>query len=125
MATRRKTPAPQAPASDVLARRVVDLVRERRGEQVVVLDVRGLVDYMDYLIIASGRSARQNQSIAEHVVVELKREHGLQPLSVSGAEVGAWICVDLVDVVLHVFEPEQRAIYDLELLWADAARVET
>lgn len=121
--TGRRRSAP-ALASDALLARVVGLCRERRAEDLVVLDLRGLVDYMDYLVVATGRSARQNQSIVEHVARELKREHGILPLSLSGKEPGAWICLDLVDVVLHVFDAEQRALYDLEMLWADAPRLD-
>jgi ribosome-associated protein len=54
----------------------------------------------------------------------VKRESRRAPLSVSGADAGSWICVDFVDIVLHLFEAEQRALYDLELLWGDAKRVE-
>lgn len=105
-------------------RRLVALCHERRAEDVVVLDVRELVDYMDYLVICTGRSERQNRSIAEHCLTELKRQHGMLPLSRSGLDAGTWICVDLVDVVLHVFDAHTRTHYDLELLWADARREE-
>jgi ribosome-associated protein len=109
--------------SEALMQRVVALCREKRAEDVVVLDVRDLVDYMDYLLVASGRSDRQNRSIVENVVRGVKRD-GVRPLSQAGLEAGSWICLDLVDVVLHVFTPEKREHYDLELLWADAPRVE-
>jgi ribosome-associated protein len=110
--------------SDALLGRVVELCHERKAEDVVSLDVRGLVEYMDYMVIATGRSPRQNRAIAEHVLTQLKREFRVLPLSKAGLDAGTWICVDLVDVVLHVFEPEARAHYDLELLWGDAQRTE-
>ena len=110
--------------SDALLQRVVELCHERRAEDVVSLDVRGLVEYMDSLVIATGRSPRQNRAIAEHVMTQLKRESRVLPLSKAGLDAGSWICVDFVDVVLHVFEPEARAHYDLELLWGDAVRTE-
>jgi len=106
-----------------LAFRIVDLCEERRGEDLVVLDIRELVDYMDFLVIGTARSERQGRAISEHVVREVKRA-GHLPLSRAGIEAGSWICLDYVDVVLHVFTPETRAKYDLELLWADAERVE-
>ena len=105
---------------DALMQRVVALCHERKAEDVVSLDCRGLVEYMDHLVICTGRSARQTRAIAEHVITQLKREEGVLPLSRAGLDAGSWVCVDLVDVVLHVFEPETRAHYDLELLWADA-----
>jgi ribosome-associated protein len=121
---RRRSPRPADLSSAALTQRVVDLCHERRGEDVVVLDVHELVEYMDAMVIVTGRSARQNRAIADHVLTTLKREHGILPLSAAGTESGHWICVDLVDVVLHVFEPDARAHYDLELLWADAGRTE-
>ena len=71
-----------------------------------LLDVRELVDYMDHLVICTGRSARQNRAIAEHVITQLKREHRVLPLSRAGLDAGSWVCIDFVDVVLHVFEPD-------------------
>jgi ribosome-associated protein len=113
----------QALDSETLMQKIVQLVREKRGEDVVALDVRGVVDYMDFLVLATARSERQNRAIAEHAVRSLKRE-GERALSNAGAEAGTWICVDFVDVVLHLFTPETRQHYDLELLWADADRVD-
>jgi len=117
-------PAPQAVAdgSLALARRIAALVAERRGADVVLLDVRPLVDYTDFFLVATGQSGRQNQAIAEHVVRTLKADRRIA-ISKSGLEGGSWICLDLGDVVVHVFDPETRVRYDLELLWADAARV--
>ncbi|MDF1703030.1 MAG: ribosome silencing factor [Planctomycetota bacterium] len=109
---------------DGLLARVVELCHERKAEDLVSLDVRELVDYMDHLVICTGRSARQNRAIAEHVITQLKREHRVLPLSRAGLDAGSWVCVDFVDVVLHVFEPETRDHYDLELLWGEAARTE-
>lgn len=109
--------------NEALMQRLVQLVREKRGEDVVALDVREVADYMDYLVIATARSERQNRAIADHVVRTLKRE-GERVLSNAGADEGQWVCLDFVDVVLHVFTPDTREHYDLELLWADAKRVD-
>lgn len=124
MATREKKRALKSLDATALMERVVALARELRAEDVVALDVRELVDYMDYLVVGTGRSSRQNQSIVDHVAGELKRGHGILPLSISGKDPGTWICLDLVDVVLHIFDGEHRDLYDLELLWADAGRVD-
>jgi ribosome-associated protein len=107
-----------------LARRIAALLRERRGSDLVLLDVRKLVDYTDFFLLASGQSARQNQAMAEHVVKTLKGDRRYA-ISKSGIDTGSWICLDMGDVVVHVFDPETRARYDLELLWADAPRVPT
>ena len=123
MGNRHLTDEPILPSADLL-RKVVELCLDRKGEDVVSIDVRELVEYMDHMVIVTGRSPRQNRAISEHVLTQLKREHGILPLSKSGMDGGSWICVDLVDVVLHVFEPEAREHYDLELLWADGEKTE-
>lgn len=115
--------ADPAPDTLALARRIAALARERRATDLVLLDVRSLVDYTDYFLVATGQSARQNQAIGEHVVKSLKAEKRYA-ISKAGLDTGRWICVDLADVVFHVFDAETRARYDLELLWADAPRVE-
>jgi len=116
-------PHDEAMTGERMLERLVALCREKRGEDLVALDVRELVEYMDFLLIVTARSERQNRAIAEHVIQSMKQE-GVQPLSRAGLEGGTWICIDLVDVVVHLFTPPTRAIYDLELLWADAPPVE-
>ncbi len=117
-APRTRPQAAPAP-TEILARRIAAMCSEKRAEDVVVLDVRGLADYMDFLVIASGGAERQNRAIADHVVRSLRGEK-VRPLSVAGADGGTWICVDFVDVVLHLFDRATREHYDLELLWGDA-----
>jgi ribosome-associated protein len=107
--------------SEELLHRIVALLHERRGEDVVALDVRGLADYMDFLVVATGRSDRQNRAIADGVMRGL-RGLKVRPLKRPGPEDGAWICLDFVDVVVHVFDGITRAHYDLEHLWGDAPR---
>ena len=113
----------EAMTGERLLERLVSLCRERRGNDLVALDVRELVEYMDYLLIATARSERQNRAVAEHVIRGLKQA-GVMPLSRAGLDGGTWICIDFVDVVLHLFTPDTRTHYDLELLWGDAPRVE-
>ena len=109
--------------SERMLERLVALAREKRGEDLVALDVRELVEYMDYMLVVTARSERQNRAIAENLIRGRKQE-GILPLSRAGIDGGTWICVDLVDVVVHLFTPATRAIYDLELLWADAPTLE-
>ena len=103
--------------------RLATLALEKRGENLVALDVRELVEYMDYLLVVTARSERQNRAIAENLLRGMKKE-GMLPLSRAGIDIGNWICLDFVDVVVHLFTPDTRAIYDLELLWADAPKKE-
>jgi ribosome-associated protein len=96
---------------------------EKKAEDVIVFDVRGLSSYADYLVLLTADSERQAGAVADHVDQQLK-EAGHSKIAVEGYETGNWIIVDYGDVVTHVMGRETRAFYDLEGLWADAPRVE-
>jgi ribosome-associated protein len=96
---------------------------DKKAEDVVVFDERGLSSYADYLVLMSADSDRQAGAIADHVDQALKQA-GHTKIAVEGYETGSWIIVDYGDVVIHVMGRETRAFYDLEGLWADAPRLE-
>lgn len=96
---------------------------EKKAEDVVVLDLRGVSGYTDFLVIGSGTSDRQLESIAESVEKELKAQ-GHRPVGSEGQRGGRWVLLDFGDVVVHVFHQDERGHYDLEGLWADAPRLE-
>jgi ribosome-associated protein len=87
-----------------------------KAVNVKVMDVRGLTDFADTLIVASGTSDRHVRSIAEHVIEQSKR-NGFRPLGTEGEQEGEWVLVDLQDVVVHVMLPRVREFYGLERLW--------
>ena len=95
---------------------VVEAIEALKGQNIVELDVRKLTDLTDYMIIASGRSRRQVIAIAENVIQAAKNV-GIRPLGSEGEETGDWVLVDLVDVVVHIMEPETRDYFQLEKLW--------
>jgi ribosome-associated protein len=86
----------------------------------MLLDMRGLVDYTDFLVICTGRTPRQTKSIAEELRHRLKKDHGVTPRRVEGEKEGDWILVDALDIVVHVFTPEAREFYRLDRLWREA-----
>ena len=96
---------------------------EKQGSRIVILDVRDLIVITDYFVIASGSSDRQVRTIVEEVEKAL-RGMGVKPLRREGENEGAWVLLDFVDVVVHVFGDEERDYYDLERLWRDAPVVE-
>lgn len=92
-------------------------------EDVVVIDISGMSSVSDCVIIASGTSDRQMYAAASNAA-EVAGQHGFGIYRRSDDERSTWIVLDCVDIVVHVFEPNTRAHYDLEMMWGDAPRVD-
>jgi len=110
--------------SQPLARRIAELADAKKAEHVVVLDMRGLVAYTDFLAICTVRNDRQAKAIVDDVRVQIKHETGLLPGGVDGAGDAGWVVLDYLDCVMHVFTEEARDRYQLEDLWREAPRLE-
>ena len=110
--------------SEQLARHLATIADAKKAEDVIVLDMRKLVAYTDFLAICTARSERQAKAIVDEVRVRVKRESGLLPGGVDGGGDAGWTILDYLDCVLHVFTPEARERYGLEELWRDAPRLE-
>jgi ribosome-associated protein len=111
------------------SKKLAQLCREcadnRKAENVVILDVRGLSSVTDYFVIASGTSEPHLRAIVDEVMDKLREEHGLRPRAVDGTLQTAWVVLDFFDVILHVMRPDVRERYDLETLWGDAPLIKT
>ena len=111
------------PAAKALAHRIGNLLVDKKAQDVVILDVRGMTSYADYFVIASAETDRQVSAMAENVQVQLKTgDEPLRPIGTEGFETGQWVLLDYGEVVAHLFLTDLRAHYDLEGLWADASR---
>jgi ribosome-associated protein len=110
--------------SEQLARSLATIADAKKAEEIVVLDMRELVAYTDFLAICTARSERQARAIVDEVRVRVKRESGLLPGGVDAGGEAGWTILDYLDCVLHVFTPEARERYGLEDLWRDAPRLE-
>lgn len=110
--------------SEQLARQLAAVADAKKAEDVIVLDMRGLVTYTDFLAICTARSERQAKAIVDEVRVRVKREAGLLPGGVDGGGEAGWTILDYLDCVLHVFTPEARERYGLEELWHEAPRLD-
>lgn len=105
--------------SELLARRVAELSLEKKGEEVKILDVRGLTSVTDYFVIITADSERKAKALADFIVDELKEEDE-RPMHIEGLDSLHWVLLDYIDVVVHIFQPDERRFYDLESLWSDA-----
>jgi ribosome-associated protein len=105
--------------SDVLqlAHRISAIAAEKLATDIVILDMRSVVGYTDYFVIASGRNPRQTGAIVDAIRERLKAEDRTMPERVEGDRQGDWVLLDYLDVIVHVFTPEARAFYRLENLW--------
>ena len=109
---------------EALARRLTELADSKGAAEIVVLDMRELASYTDFLAICTARNERQAQAIVDEVKLRLKREQSLLPGGIEGKGSAGWIVLDYLDCVLHVFTAEARQRYQLEDLWREAPRLE-
>ena len=110
----KKTARPKA--KPTLREVVLDALSDMKAVDVKALDVRGLTDITDTMVVASGTSDRHVKSIADRVLQRCK-EAGFRPFGLEGERDGEWVLLDLNDVVLHVMLPRVRQFYALEKLW--------
>ncbi len=115
--TPRRRPA--AGATRATARKVADFALEKKAVDVLVMDVRRVTDVTRFFIVCSGQSTPQVKAIADHVI-DSCRDAGLEIYHVEGYDALRWVLIDLVDIVVHVFQPDVRRYYQLERLWGDA-----
>jgi ribosome-associated protein len=103
--------------SDQINKIIITALEDLKGQDIVNMDVTELSDVMDRLIIVTGTSSRHVKSLANNVVIDVKKTGSL-PLGVEGQETGEWVLVDLGATVVHVMLEERRRFYDLEKLWS-------
>ncbi|HEX2167749.1 MAG TPA: ribosome silencing factor [Longimicrobiales bacterium] len=108
----------QIEMTPVLAR-AVELAADRKGVDMLVMDLRGISNATDFFLLVSGTSDMHARSIAENIIEELKKED-VRPSHVEGLRTGRWVLIDYIDFVVHVFHPAAREFYQLERLWGDA-----
>lgn len=102
-----------------LAREIVAQIADKKGEDIVLLDLRERTIIADYFIVCSANSERQLKAIVEGIRDEVKKDHGLLPRAVEGEAGSGWVLIDYRDIVIHAFAPEVRSYYNLESFWLE------
>lgn len=106
-----------------MAKEIARMAAGKKAADIVILNMRDVCSYTDFFVICSGRSTRQAKAICDEVRLQIKKD-GTSPVSLEGELKGDWILMDYLSVVVHIFTPEARDFYRLEVLWKDAPRVE-
>jgi ribosome-associated protein len=99
-----------------LARTVVGALEDKKGEDILLMDIIEVASFADYFIFCNGTSDRMLNGLADVVLDTVKKEFGINA-TIEGTPEDGWLVVDLGDVVVHLFSPDQREYYDLEKLW--------
>lgn len=101
-----------------VARTIVDALEDKKGEDILLLDIQEVASFTDYFVICTGTSTRMLKALV-HGVMDMVREKHKIKTQVEGTEMDGWILADFGDVVLHVFSKAQREYYGLEQFWND------
>ena len=109
--------------SKKMAAMAVDALEDRKGEEVHVIDISEISTLADYFVIASGTNINQVQALADNVQEVLGRQ-GFMTKDVEGYDAGNWVLLDFGDIIVHVFDNENRLFYDLERIWRDGKLVD-
>jgi ribosome-associated protein len=97
---------------------------DKKGYDLVALDISGIASFADYFLLCTGDSSRQIQAIADEVEQQLE-ERGIRPSHVEGYKNAEWILMDYMDLIVHIFSKNARPYYDLERLWRDGKKLDT
>ncbi len=108
--------AAQRPTSQDMLATVLESLNDDKGEDILQIDLRGKTEIGDYMVIASGRSSRQVNAMAEKLSEKIKATYGIVSKT-EGKISGDWVLVDTGDIIVHVFRPEVREFYQLEKMW--------
>jgi ribosome-associated protein len=103
-------------------KRALELAVDRKGQEMMLLDLRGVSNSTDYFLLVNGTSDTHVRAIADHIIDELRKE-GMKADHIEGLRTGRWVLIDFIDFVIHVFHPTAREFYQLERLWGDAPAI--
>lgn len=109
--------------SQEMARLAIEALEDKKAEDIRVIDISEVSVIADYFIIAGGNNKNQIQAICDNVQEKLGRA-GYPEKQIEGYDTANWILIDFVDVIVHIFDKENRLLYDLERIWRDGRQIE-
>ena len=116
---KRENQCGQISASMQKTLRICKLLSDKKASGIVYIDVESKTSLCDYFIICSGRSSTQVKSLAENLDEKMEEHYGVVPRRKEGLREGRWAVLDYEDVIVHIFNDEERDFYHLERLWED------
>ena len=105
--------------SSLLVKNITKLIKEKKGSDIYIIDVKKLSSLTDYFIICTSDSDPQTRAISNYIKKELSKKK-IKPFQIEGFQYMNWILIDYCDVVVHIFKKEIREFYNIERLWGDA-----
>jgi ribosome-associated protein len=109
--------------ADELARLCARLAEDKKAENIVVLDLRGISSFTDYFVICSGTSEPHLKAINSGIREGIREHSHISPIASEGSVASQWLVMDYSDVLVHIFLQKKREFYSLESLWSDAPRL--
>jgi ribosome-associated protein len=109
--------------SKELAEKICEIIIDKKGEDVLSINVTGKTGVADYFVVASARSSTQVKSLAEHIEERVEKE-GVRAIRREGVQDARWVVLDFGDVIVHLFNDETRLFYHLERLWGEGEKIE-
>lgn len=106
-----------------IVKKIYNIIEEKKGEDIKVIDIAKVSTIADYFIIASANNINQVQAISDEIDFILGKE-GIMPKAIEGNKNASWMLLDYNDIVVHIFLREDRAFYDLDRIWRDGKEIE-
>lgn len=110
-------------STEKLVQLIAQRLYDKKGFNIMAIDVREISSITDYFIIAEGNIERHAMALSNEIQ-DCLREYGQKPFRVEGQEVGDWVVMDYLDIMVHLFIPEMREKYQLEKLWSEGKIVD-
>ena len=99
---------------------LVDTIVDKKGSDIILLDLRDYATFADYFLIGNGENERQLKALAEDITLKVKDQPGTSEFGIEGQPSSGWVLIDFGDLIVHLFSPQKRDYYSLEDIWDEA-----